>query len=169
MTHMPILRPETLGDVKAISKITQRAFENHPHSDQREHILVEKLRKTDALSISLIAEMSGQIVGHIAFSEITINGEKWDWFGLAPVSVDPEFQNNGIGSLLIKRGLEKLREKNAKGCVLLGEPEYYNRFGFDTCEGLTLPDVPTEYFMALSFSSSYPTGIVKYHDAFSGS
>ena len=163
------IRKETTADIEAITKITMLAFENHPHSDQTEHLLVERLRNQDALTIALVAELAGKVVGHIAFSEVTVDGAKVDWYGLAPVSVDPCFQNQGIGSQLITKGLSNLKQLGAKGCVLLGEPEYYGRFGFKVINDLTLQGVPPEYFMSLSFDENYPSGDVQYHPAFSES
>lgn len=160
------IRKETANDLVAIGKVVADAFEHHPHSNQTEHLLVDRLRQAGALSISLVAEADGIIVGHIAFSPVTISGNDCDWYGLAPVSVLPEFQGEGIGSRLIRAGMSQLREMGAKGCVLLGEPEFYGRFGFLVRDGLTLPGVPPEYFLALQFTEEEIQGEVLYHQAF---
>ena len=95
-----------------------------------------------------------------------INNQFSGWYGLAPVSVLPSNQNQGIGSKLVKAGLLQLKQLDAKGCVLLGEPSYYKRFGFSPHSGLVLEGVPPEYFQALPFRSGIPKGSVKYHAAF---
>mgnify|MGYP000278552426 CR=1 FL=1 len=160
------IRNEKESDCTRISEVITLAFKDDPHSDGREAEIVELMREDSALIISLVAEVDNKIVGHIAFSKVTINDEFIDWYGLAPVSIAPKYQNQGVGSQLIEEGLKRLKKLNAKGCVLLGEPGYYQRFGFEADEKLILPDVPAEYFQALSFNSSIPDGIVKYHQAF---
>jgi len=160
------IRPECDDDINYIEKITIEAFRCHPHSNQTEHKIVAKLRNENALSVSLVAEINKVIVGHIAFSKVKINGEFIGWYGLAPVSVNPEYQNQGVGSQLILSGLNAIRELNAKGCVLLGEPEYYNRFGFKALSELVFKGVPPEYFQSLLISGDMPNGNVEYHKAF---
>lgn len=160
------IRPEKAVDIDRITQILEAAFEDHPHSNQKEHLLVSELRAEDALTLSLVAEVDENIVGHIAFSEVTINGIFDSWYGLAPASVDPEYQNRGIGSWLIESGLTELKNRDAKGCVLVGEPEYYRRFGFQHQNKLTYEGVPEEYFLVQSFSEEIPGGQVKYHPLF---
>lgn len=159
-------RNERESDSARISEIITLAFENDPISDKREAEIVRLMREDSALTISLVAETKDEIVGHIAFSKVTINDEFIGWYGLAPVSIDPRFQGKGIGSQLINEGVKLLKEMNAKGCVLLGEPDYYGRFGFKANEKLILPGVPAEYFQALPFGDSIPNGTVKYHQSF---
>ena len=160
------IRNEKESDSTRIREIITLAFENDPHTDEREAEIVELMRDDSALTISLVAETGDDIVGHVAFSKVTINDEFIDWYGLAPVSIEPKYQNKGIGSKLIQEGLKLLQDINAKGCVLLGEPSYYQRFGFEAYQQLVLPGVPAMYFQALSFSDSIPSGTVKYHQAF---
>ncbi|MDZ7720350.1 MAG: N-acetyltransferase [Balneolaceae bacterium] len=160
------IRPEKESDISQIRSVVKSAFENLSYSNQKEHLLVDALRKAGALDLSLLAEINGKIVGHIAFSEITINEENCSWFGLAPVSVHSGYQNKGIGSKLILEGLDKIKKSGAKGCVLLGEPEYYNRFGFQQNEQLMLQGVPPEYFLIKSFTDYIPEGLVEYHPLF---
>ncbi|MFT2112219.1 GNAT family N-acetyltransferase [Marinomonas sp. 2405UD68-3] len=159
--------PECNDDINAIEIITIEAFKNHPHSNQTEHKILTALRDDNALSVSLVAEIKDEVVGHIAFSKVKINNEFIDWYGLAPVSVKPKYQNQGIGSQLILSGLEAICELDAKGCVLLGEPEYYNRFGFKALGELVLKGVPPEYFQSLLLSGEMPSGNIEYHKAFS--
>lgn len=160
------IRPEQEKDADRISQIIEAAFKNQPHSNQKEHLLVSELRANHALSLSLVAEVNGKIAGHIAFSEITINDNFNSWYGLAPVSVDPEYQNRGIGSELIKSGLNELKKLGASGCVLVGEPEYYKRFGFRHQNRLIYDGVPREYFLVQPFNKEIPSGEVKYHNLF---
>jgi putative acetyltransferase len=87
-------------------------------------------------------------------------------FGLGPIWVVPEYQGRGVGSRLMHEALRILRKLGAAGCVLLGEPEYYSRFGFQADPNLILPDVPPKYFQAISLDSSRPHGTVSYHEAF---
>jgi putative acetyltransferase len=119
------------------------------------------LRKANALTISLAAEQSGQVVGHIA-SPVTISDGTSGWFGLGPVSVFPPVQIRGIGRALIEHGLSLLRERGAAGCVLLGKPPFYQRFGFANKSRLVLFGAPQEFFLALSFGSGSPQGEVTY-------
>ncbi|ANG62812.1 acetyltransferase [Marinobacterium aestuarii] len=150
------IREEKAGDGEAIETLTYQAFENHPHHEP------------GALTLSLVAEEDGAIVGQITFSPVTINGRDSDWFGLGPVSVKPERQGEGIGSQLIRNGLERLKKRGAGGVVLLGEPAYYGRFGFKANPDLTLPGVPAEYFViqVLRAGGTVPKGVIGYHRAF---
>jgi putative acetyltransferase len=164
-----LIRSEKPTDIKAIEQITIAAFEGRWYSDQTEHLVVDRLRKAGAMSVSLVAEMDGKVVGHVAFSVVTINGEDKGWFGLGPVSVSPELQKQGIGSKLIREGLSIIKEKGAKGCVLEGDPNYYQRFGFKNHPGLFYDSTPDQkYFMALPFYDDVPKGKVEFHQAFYG-
>lgn len=160
------IRPEMAGDTAAIHAITDAAFRDVPYSDGSEADLVDRLREAGDLVLSLVADHGGQIVGHIAFSPVTISDRATGWFGLGPVSVQPEWQGRGIGSALIRRGLAELQDRRAMGVVLLGEPEYYARFGFEHDPQLTYPGPPPEYFQRLVLSGSPPVGAVRYAPAF---
>ena len=167
------IRRETPSDYTYIEALTYQAFENHPHHElgalPTEHLIVKMLRDAGALHLSLIAENEPGIVGHIAFSPIMINKQNCQWFGLGPVSVAPSHQRAGIGSKLIRKGIAILEQQGAKGIVLVGEPEYYNRFDFKTDNRLSLPNVPNEYFLVLPLAGSsdnIPSGEVTYHSAF---
>jgi len=162
-----VIRSECKSDEDAIGEVTRQAFASHPYSSHTEHLIVGALREANALTISLVAEQSGQVVGHIAFSPVTISDGTSGWFGLGPVSLLPSVQKRGIGGALIERGLSLLRERGAAGCVVLGEPPFYRRFGFANKSGLVLSGVPQEFFLALSFGSGSPQGEVTYHAAFS--
>ncbi len=161
-----IIRDAMDADYVGIYQIITNAFKDDPHSNNQEANIVENLRKDNALTVSLVAEINKVVVGHIAFSKVTINNTFDHWYGLAPVSIDPQYQNQGFGGQLIKQGLMRLKSLSAHGCVVLGEPGYYGRFGFESNPELILPGVPSHYFQALSFNGKMPNGEVKYHDAF---
>ena len=163
-----IIRPEQTQDITVIFNLTQRAFEQAEHSSHTEQFIVNALRAAGHLSISLVAELDGQIVGHIAFSPVQLSSGAAHWYGLGPVSVIPELQHQGIGTQLIQTGLQQL-QRIATGCVLLGEPDYYQRFGFQAVPDLSLEGVPPEYFQALLFQGEMPQAQVKYSDAFAAS
>jgi len=162
-----IIRLESSQDINAIEQVTIAAFDGKPYSDKTEHLIIQRLREADKLSLSLVAEMDNKVVGHVAFSVVTIDGEHKGWYGLGPISVPPESQLQGIGSKLIEAGLSRIREMGAKGCVLEGSPKYYNRFGFKTYPGLFYEGAPApEYFMALPFYEEVPQGRVEFDEAF---
>ncbi|HEV7305160.1 N-acetyltransferase [Ensifer sp.] len=162
------VRHERPGDETAIGQVTAAAFEGHPHSDQSEPLIIERLRAAGALSVSLVAEKDEAIVGHIAFSPVTLVPAETGWFGLGPVSVLPDLQSQGIGRLLIREGLEWLRAEGASGCVVVGDPALYQKFGFRNESALEFPGCAPQYFMALALSGAMATGTVAYHPAFGG-
>ena len=160
------IRDETAADVDAITEVTVAAFETMAISQHTEQFIISALRAAEALTISLVAEAGGRVVGHIAFSPLTISGGCTDWYGLGPVAVLPECQRRGIGTSLIEEGLSRLKGLNARGCCLVGHPEYYKRFGFQNTPELTHEGVPAEVFFALSFDGHIPQGVVEFHEAF---
>ncbi|MEA1672568.1 N-acetyltransferase [Nitrospirillum sp. BR 11163] len=168
---MLILRPETATDAPAIRALTDAAFKDAPHSGGTEAAIVDALRNAGALTVSLVAVQEGVIVGHVAFSPVTIDGRSGGWFGLGPVSVESIRQRRGIGGALIREGLRRLVAMGAEGCVVLGEPAYYSRFGFVADSRLRYPGVPPEYFQRLAFTGTGPAGTdpegeVAYHPGF---
>ncbi|MBV7486802.1 GNAT family N-acetyltransferase [Bordetella sp. BOR01] len=163
-----LLRPETDTDIAAIFTVTQDAFRDQPHSEHTEGPVIDALRAAGALALSLVAEQDGQVVGHVAFSPVSIagpGGVTVGWYGLGPIAVAPAMQGQGVGSMLVIEGLARLRGRGAAGCVVLGEPHYYRRFGFRPDAGLVLPDMPAEYFMAQAWHGR-AQGTVQYHTAF---
>lgn len=157
-------RPE---DAAQIAEITTAAFEPMPFSDGGEVRVVAGLRKADAYTLSLVAiATDGNLVGHIAFSPVRIDGQPSDWYGLGPVSVAPATQRRGIGSALILEGLDRLKDLGAGGCVLLGDPNYYARFGFQSVPTLTYRGKPNRYFQRLVLRGPPPEGDVSFHPAF---
>ncbi len=161
-----IIRPERAEDQSAIRAVIEAAFANHPHSNQSEGRIVDGLRAAGALTLSLVALQGDDVIGHIAFSPITIGGKPVDWYGLGPVAVLPSHKSKGVGGALIREGLARLTPLGAKGCVLLGEPDYYTRFGFKLDAALCPEGLPPEYFQSLPFAEDVPKGKAAYHAAF---
>ena len=127
---------------------------------------MDALRHDRALSTSLVAVRNDQLVGHIALSKAAVGEMRDGWYLVGPVAVVPEFQRQGIGSLLVQSGLEELRSKHAAGCVLVGDPGFYRRFGFEVHRGLVHRGVPNKLVLGLSFGAVPPTGEIKAHTAF---
>jgi putative acetyltransferase len=155
-----------MADAAAITQVTVAAFETMEISGHTEQFIIEALRSAGALVLSLVAEVEGGVIGHIAFSPVTISDGTPDWYGLGPVSVQPEHQRKGIGKKLINEGLSRLKGMNARGCCLVGHPEYYRNLGFRNVPGLVYEGVPPEVFFAMSFDGHTPHGTVAFHDAF---
>jgi putative acetyltransferase len=160
------IRPEIPSDEIAIEQVTRRAFLSHPYSHQTEQFIIRALRENHALSVSLVAEDAGRIVGHIALSPVTISDGTAGWYGLGPLSVEPEWQRRGIGRALMEKGLAELRKIEANGCVLVGDPAFYTRFGFASNRDLVLEGVPQEFVLSLSLGTSSAQGNVQFHPAF---
>jgi putative acetyltransferase len=161
-----VIRNETHDDVCAISEVTIAAFKTLAISNHTEQFIIAALRAAKALTVSLVAEVDGRAVGHIAFSPVTISDGSPNWYGLGPVSVLPECQRRGIGSALIQEGISRLKNLGARGCCLVGHPEYYRRFGFQNIRGLGHDGVPQDVFFALSFDGHTPQGTVAFHEGF---
>jgi putative acetyltransferase len=160
------IRNETDADASAIAEVTVAAFKTLAISHHTEQFIIAALRAAKALTVSLVAEVNGRVVGHIAFSPVTISDRSPNWYGLGPVSVLPERQRRGIGSALIREGISRLKDLGGRGCCLVGHPEYYRRFGFQNIKGLVHEGVPEEVFFALSFDHHIPQGIVEFHVGF---
>jgi len=166
MTPTIVIRNETDADVTTIADVTVAAFKTLEISNHTEQFIIEALRAAKALTLSLVAEVDGRVVGHIAFSPVTISDGTQNWYGLGPVSVLPEYQRKGIGKALIREGLSRLKDLSAQGCCLVGHPEYYRRFGFENVPGLVHEGVPQEVFFALCFDGHCPQGTVTFHEGF---
>ncbi len=147
------MRNEAPSDAHAIEALTAAAFLEAPHSSHTEQFIVNALRRAGQLSVSLVAQDGDRIVGHVAVSPVRISDGTTGWYGLGPISVAPE-------------ALAALRGIGAAGCVVLGDPGYYGRFGFAATPALVYPGVPPQYFQALCFSGPMPAGTVAYHAAF---
>jgi putative acetyltransferase len=160
-----LIRPERASDHAAIRAVTVAAFERSAYGHHNEADIVEALRAEGALTLSLVAEADGAIVGHVAFSPVRITDSEGDWHGLAPLSVAPAWQGRGIGQALVREGLKALESLNSAGCVVLGDPAYYGRFGFRNDPGLRYGEA-SSYLQRLVRHGRAPAGEVRYHPAF---
>jgi len=161
-----IIREEIPSDIEAITQVTISAFRTLQISNHTEHFIIKALHAAVALTLSLVAEIEGRIVGHVAFSSVIMSDGTKDWYGLGPVSVLPEYQKQGIGKSLINEGLSLLKQLGGQGCALVGDPNYYKRFGFKNFSELVHEGVPQEVFLALPFNEKVPQGIVVFHEGF---
>lgn len=160
------IRNEAPPDVAAIGKVTIAAFLDAPHGSGTEQFIVDALRRSGQLSVSLVADDDGEVIGHVAVSPVTVSDGATGWYGLGPISVAPGRQGRGVGTRLMQQALTELRRSGAVGCVVLGDPAYYARFGFNAEPSLVLPDAPPEYFQAIVFRGALPSGTVSYHASF---
>ena len=160
------IRPEQPADVDAIRELVRLAFTGHAYSNGTEPLIIDALREDGALALSLVAEVDGTVVAHIAFSAGAVGGSTPGWFVVGPVAVHPDYQRRGIGSELIEASLDVMRSRNTRGCVLVGEPDFYGHFGFRRCSHVNWPGVPDEYVLCLPFSEEEPAGEIAYHPAF---
>ena len=165
---MIIIREEGHRDVESIRAVNVAAFETTTEAD-----LVGALRERAASLISLVAEDGGNIIGHILFSPATLANEPGlHLMGLAPMAVVPSRQRQGIGSSLVRDGLERCRQCNAAAVVVLGHPAYYRRFGFSPAAHLSFRseyDVPADVFMIRELRGGALTGrsgTIRYHPVF---
>ena len=161
-----MIRDQQPEDDAAVRQIVDDAFRGRPYSDGREPAILDALRAAGALTVALVAEEDGEIVGQVAFSPVTIEEAFTGWYGLGPVAVRPDRQGQGIGQALIRAGLDRIRALGARGCVLAGAPGYYGRFGFVADPRLQSPGIPSQYFLVLPFGTEVPGGTVTFHQAF---
>jgi len=162
------VRPEEPGDRASVRAVNEAAFETSAEAD-----LVDALREKSDSLISLIAEVDGRVVGHILFSPVSLAGRPGaSLMGLGPVAVSPQHQRRGVGSALVRRGLELCRDRGCEAVVVLGHAEYYPRFGFVPASryGITSDyDVPDDLFMVAPLrpvSLQGLAGRVTYDEAF---
>lgn len=162
-----VIRDEQERDAAAIRAVTLAAFATMPYSQQTEAAIVDALRAAGALAVSLVAVDGDVVVGHVAFSPVTIDGVAAPgWYGVGPLSVRPEQQRSGIGSALMREGIARLQALGGKGYVVVGDPAYYERFGFRVIPGLTVADIPPEYVRFLALGPDWPAGVVAFHPGF---
>ena len=160
------IRPERAEDAAAIADVTTAAFTNAGHGNGGEAGIIQRLREQGDLALSLVAENEARIVGHVALSPVTISDGSTDWYGLGPISVWPDAQGTGIGFRLMQRTIADMRARHARGIVLLGDPAFYHRFGFEHDAALVYPGPLSEYFQRLILSGPAPRGVVTYASAF---
>ncbi|MGD6962335.1 GNAT family N-acetyltransferase [Fictibacillus phosphorivorans] len=172
------IRIERMEDYKKTEKVVRNAFQSEAFSDKKEHILVHRIRQTEAFvpELSLVAENEKKaIVGHVLLSKVKIVNDKQvaKSLALAPVSVVPEYQNKGIGSQLIKEALTSAKNLGYQSVIVLGHQDFYPKFGFKKASTWRIKapfDVPDEVFMALELtenSLAHVHGVVHYSEAFS--
>lgn len=162
------IRDAFASDADAIEAVTLAAFRHAAHTSHTEHLIVRALRDSGQMTVSLVAEDDGVVIGHVAVSPVTVTGNSAGWHGLGPVAVLPAYQGRSVGTRLTHDALARLRASGAAGCVVLGEPGYYQRFGF-AASPLVLPGAAPHYFQALSFDGPIRSGTVAYHPSFEAS
>ncbi len=168
MTSVTI-RTETPEDYLQITDVIDQAFKGKPYAGGDESEYVLRLRALGALVLGLVAERNGEFAGHIAFSPVTAEDGSANWFALGPVAVYPRFQSEGIGGQLIEAGLGKMKANGAAGCMLTGNPDYYQRFGFEFSEQHCPLNETPAYFMIKRLSDAPPPiGRLNFHAAFYG-
>ncbi len=162
------IRSERHEDHAAIHDVTKRAFAPMPFSDGDEQELIGRFRDAGVLALSLVAEKDGAVVGQISFTPAFAKDASPGWYALGPVSVEPQFKHQGIGSMLIRAGIDWLRDQDAAGCILVGNPDYYRRFGFHLFPALAPANEPAEYFQILPLRVASPAVMVGFHSLFYG-
>ncbi|MCH7872085.1 MAG: N-acetyltransferase [Planctomycetes bacterium] len=166
---MNTIRNEKPADASAVRHVNEQAFGRPAEAN-----LVEALTDHDAVTLSLVALDDTKIVGHILFSPVEIESDDAAFVGagLGPMAVLPQCQRRGIGSQLVRCGLEVLRDADHTFVVVLGHPEFYPRFGFVPASRLGLSctyDVPDEVFMAMELRDgglNNIRGIARYRGEF---
>ena len=161
-----MVRREKPADIPVIRTVVADAFEGHPHSDGREADIVEALREAGDLSLSMVAEVDGEVVGHIAFSQSRTSDGQRGWVALGPVAVRPDKQGTGVGRALIERGISMCYGLGAKGVVVLGDPALYRRFGFRPDTPLCIEGELGAYFQVLPLGSPAPEATLDFAPAF---
>lgn len=162
------IRPERPGDAPAIADVVRAAFLGMPYAEGDEAALVDALRAAGALTVSLVAEREGRIVGQIAFSPALADDGTPGWYAVGPLAVVPAHQRSGVGSALVAAGFDALAGAGAAGCILVGDPAYYARFGFEVSPDLCPPGQPGEYFQVRLLGGRRPAGAIRFHAAFGG-
>ena len=162
------IRPEEPQDQDAVRSLNLAAFENGP-----EAALVDALRRSCKEYLAFVAVENGTVVGHILFTPVTVDGSDALGMGLAPMAVLPSHQRKGVGSRLVRHGLDHLRRSGCPFVIVLGHPEYYPRFGFEPASRYRLisqwEGVPDEAFMvAVLDPDALPkeVGTARYRDEF---
>jgi len=160
------IREERPGDEEPIHQVTEAAFANHPRSEGAEPAIVDALRAGGDLTLSLVAEADGAVVGHVAFSRAVLSNGARGWQALGPISVHPERQGEGVGRALVEAGTAHWRSAGAEGIVLLGDPDLYGRFGFERSTPLHIEGPLARYFQVLAFTDEIPAASVDFAPAF---
>jgi len=161
-----LIRPERPDDEDPIDRLTTAAFEPQWFSDGSEAPIIRALRASGQLTLSLVADEDSKVVGHVAFSPVTIDGSHDGWFGLGPISVRLDRQRRGIGRALVAEGLRRLGERGARGCALIGDPEIYGRMGFASDGLLSHLDLDRAIVQRIVLAGPAPRGELRFAPAF---
>ncbi|ALM52099.1 GNAT family N-acetyltransferase [Halomonas huangheensis] len=163
------IRPERAADAADIRHLVDQAFAGAAHASGHEARIVESLRDVGVLTswvAEIIEQRGSRLVGQLSLSPVSIGAVDAGWFGLGPIAVAPAHQRQGIGARMVDTALEHLRHIGASGCVLVGDPGWYQRFGFRTATGMLFADVPAEYLLVWPRREEWPHGQLNYHPAF---
>lgn len=152
------IRNEKPNDIEQIRRVIELAFRDALHTDHTEQFIEKALRESGVLALSLVAEADGKIIGHVAFSPVSISDGTTNRYGLGPISVLPQHQGKGVGSRLMVKAFAENESKGASGCIVHGDPGCYKHFGFKVFDGLVFPGISPEYFQAVSFDASFAQG-----------
>ena len=161
-----VIREERAGDWEAVNDLITLAFSPMPFSSGTEAAIATSLRQSGAAVVALVAEQAGNVVGQVLFSPAFIADRPSSWHAMGPMAVAPTFQRMGLGSRLIGEGLERLKTMGSEGCIVLGSPAYYQRFGFQLAPSLAPAGLPADHFMVLPFGRTPPTEVLAFHPAF---
>ena len=159
-----LIRDETAADAEAIGPLVTEALRLLPQATGTEAAIVERLRAAGALTLALVADEGGEVIGYLAASAARIGSED-GWGLIGPLVVSPPRHRQGIGTALMNEALRRLRA-TSRGAALVGDPGYYGRFGFRAFPGLGIPGIPPEVVQALPFDGSEPRGELIHHPAF---
>lgn len=129
-----LIRSETPQDVEAIRNLTAAAFAPMRFSDGSEAAAIDQMRAAGDLRLSLVMDLGGVVVGHVAFSDVTLDGQAMGWVGLGPISIRADLQRQGHGAALVGEALKRLKSQGVKGAALTGNPAVYGPMGF-VCDG----------------------------------
>lgn len=160
------VRAERPSDHARIHDITTRAFASMPFSDGNEQDLIDRFREAGALEISLVADQKDAVVGQVTFTRAIAADGSPGWYALGPVAVEPKLQGQRIGEKLIEAGLSELRQRGAAGCILVGNPDYYRRFGFRGFPDLCPERQPADFFQILPLGVTEPDVVIEFHPLF---
>ena len=166
-----IIRCEEPSDIAAIRFVNEQAFGGSAEANA-----IDQLRDRGAVTLSLVAVIDDRVVGHLFFTPVTIDAldRSWPGLGLAPLSVLPEYQRQGIGSALMIAGLEECRRLGHERLIVLGHPDYYPRFGFERASryGVRFEfEAPDEACMILALQPGAlngVSGVAKYQPEWNG-
>lgn len=164
-----LIRTEAPADILAVDKLLKATFDTESEAN-----LVMKLRENGRRTLALVASNDdGEIIGYVMFSPVTLNGDDLNWQGLAPLAIQDNYRRQGLAAELVNEALATLKEFGYPACVVLGEPSYYSRFGFEASEryGFSCQwDVPDGVFQVLELDENAlanRTGMIEYSSEFS--